>query len=223
MKRRNKAEKFLNNLLLPLESTYKLARKIARKTHDSVPLVYEQVESLVRSQLISLEKDKKLLHSPDIGSFTSIIASNIIKKIPNIDEKTLNKMVEDGSYDSFLDMLTRGLGATAEKEKDYTVLSRERLFKKILIANRGEIALRVIRACRELNIQTVIIYSKPDKGSLAVKFADKAICIGNTNGYLDIKRIIKIAKENNIDAIHPGYGFLAENPMFAFLCEKNNI
>ncbi len=223
MNKQDKVERLLNKMISPLALSYKLIRKIVRKTHDSVPLVYEQVESLIRSQLVSLEKDKRLLHAPDIESFANVIASNIVNKIPNIDEKTLNEMVTDKSYGSFLDMLTRGFGVAREEEKDYTLLSKEKLFKKILIANRGEIALRIIRACRELGIKTIVIYSKPDKDSLAVKFADESYRIGNTNGYLDIKKIIKIAKKNNADAIHPGYGFLAENAKFASLCEKNNI
>src|SRR3989338_139054 len=113
MEKQNKAEKLLNKLLSPLASGYNLARRIVNKTYSSVPLFYEQIESLVKSQLVSLEKGKRLLHNPDIDS-------------------------------------------------------------------------------------------------LAMKFADKSFCIGATNGYLDIKKIIKIAKENGVDAIHPGYGFLAE-------------
>ncbi|MBW2976302.1 acetyl-CoA carboxylase biotin carboxylase subunit [Candidatus Woesearchaeota archaeon] len=99
----------------------------------------------------------------------------------------------------------------------------EKEFKRILIANRGEIALRVIRACRELGIETVIVYSKPDKGTLAVKFADKAHYLGPVISYLDVNKIISIAKKAKADAIHPGYGFLAENVQFAKLCEKNKI
>ncbi|MBS3098309.1 acetyl-CoA carboxylase biotin carboxylase subunit [Candidatus Woesearchaeota archaeon] len=123
-------------------------------------------------------------------------------------------------------MLTRGLSTTAEKDKDYTVLKEGKLFKKVLVANRGEIALRIIRACRELGIKTVVIYSKPDKDSLAVRFADKAFCIGpaeSNKSYLDINKIIKIAKKARVDAIHPGYGFLAENSEFARLCQKKKI
>ncbi|MBW2984201.1 acetyl-CoA carboxylase biotin carboxylase subunit [Candidatus Woesearchaeota archaeon] len=120
-------------------------------------------------------------------------------------------------------MLTRGLGGTIEREKDYTTLSKERLFKKVLIANRGEIALRIIRACKELGINTVTIYSDSDKNSLAAKFSDKAYCIGSNNGYLDVNKIIRIAKKAKVDAIHPGYGFLAENAGFARLCQKNKI
>jgi len=218
-----RVERLLNQLLSPLAIGYNLVQKIAKKTHESVPYVYDEIGSLIKSQLVSLERDEKLLHYPDINGFTNVITSNLIKKLPNLDEKTLNKIIADKSSKSFLDMLTRGLGATIAKEKDYTILSREKQFKKILIANRGEIALRIIRACRELGIKVIMVYAKPDKDSLAVKFADKAYCIGPVSSYLDIKKIIKIAKKARVDAIHPGYGFLAENADFAALCKKNKI
>ena len=92
------------------------------------------------------------------------------------------------------------------------------LFKKLLIANRGEIALRVICACKDLGIPTVAVYSEADRDSLPVKFADQAICIGpakSAKSYLDISRIISAAEITNVDAIHPGYGFLSENAGFA--------
>lgn len=100
------------------------------------------------------------------------------------------------------------------------------MFKKILIANRGEIALRVIRTCREMGIKTVAVYSTADKDSLHVKFADEAVCIGkaqSTDSYLNITRIIAAAEITNADAIHPGYGFLAENAQFADICTRNGI
>jgi acetyl-CoA carboxylase biotin carboxylase subunit len=100
------------------------------------------------------------------------------------------------------------------------------MFSKILIANRGEIALRIIRACRELGIRTVAVYSEADRDSLHVRFADEAICIGqapSTNSYLNIPAIISAAEITDVEAIHPGYGFLAENPHFAEICESCRI
>ena len=100
------------------------------------------------------------------------------------------------------------------------------MFKKILIANRGEIALRIIRACKELGIQSVAIYSEPDLESLHVQLADEAICIGaapSSESYLKIDRIISAAEIADVDAIHPGYGFLAENAHFAEVCASCNI
>lgn len=97
------------------------------------------------------------------------------------------------------------------------------MFNKILIANRGEIALRIIRACKELGIASVAVYSKADADSLHVRFADETVCIGNappSESYLDPRRIISAAEITNSEAIHPGYGFLAENPDFAEICES---
>ncbi|HIE45927.1 MAG TPA: acetyl-CoA carboxylase biotin carboxylase subunit [Flavobacteriaceae bacterium] len=100
------------------------------------------------------------------------------------------------------------------------------MFKKILIANRGEIALRVIRTCREMGIKSVAVYSTADKESLHVKFADEAVCIGpaaSSESYLKMANIIAAAEITNSDAIHPGYGFLAENAKFSKICEEHNI
>src|SRR6202022_4209786 len=99
-------------------------------------------------------------------------------------------------------------------------------FKKILIANRGEIAVRVISACKELGIQTVAVYSEADRYSSHVRFADQAICIGpakSARSYLDIPSIISAAEIANVNAIHPGYGFLSENAGFAQVCETSGI
>src|SRR5579859_5339066 len=100
------------------------------------------------------------------------------------------------------------------------------MFEKVLVANRGEIAVRIIRACKELNIRTVAIYSEVDANSMHVQFADEAICIGRApanESYLRIDRIISAAEIADVDAIHPGYGFLAENAHFADVCESCNI
>ncbi len=100
------------------------------------------------------------------------------------------------------------------------------MIKKILIANRGEIALRIIRTCKEMNIKSVAVYSSADKDSLHVRFADEAVCIGpasSTESYLNIPRIIAAAEITNSDAIHPGYGFLAENADFAEICIDSNL
>lgn len=100
------------------------------------------------------------------------------------------------------------------------------MFKKILIANRGEIALRVIRTCKEMGIKTVAVYSKADAESLHVRFADEAVCIGpapSSESYLKMDRIIAAAEITNADGIHPGYGFLSENAKFSKLCEEHEI
>ena len=98
--------------------------------------------------------------------------------------------------------------------------------KKILIANRGEIAVRIIRACREMGIETVAVYSEADKEALHTKLADEAICIGpaaSSESYLDMERIISATIVSGADDIHPGFGFLSENSRFAELCEQCNI
>ena len=100
------------------------------------------------------------------------------------------------------------------------------MFKKILIANRGEIALRIIRTCREMGIKTVAVYSTADKDSLHVKFADEAVCIGgpkSAESYLNIPHIMAACEITNADAVHPGYGFLAENAKFAQICADHGI
>jgi len=100
------------------------------------------------------------------------------------------------------------------------------MFKKILIANRGEIALRVIRTCKEMGIKTVAVYSTADKLSLHTRFADEAVCIGPPQSklsYLNAPNIISAAEITNSDAIHPGYGFLSENSKFARICTENDI
>jgi acetyl-CoA carboxylase, biotin carboxylase subunit len=100
------------------------------------------------------------------------------------------------------------------------------MFQKILVANRGEIALRVICACKEMGIATVAVYSEADRNSLHVRFADEAVCIGpprSSESYLNIPQVISAAEITNVDAIHPGYGFLSENANFASVCEASEI
>ena len=100
------------------------------------------------------------------------------------------------------------------------------MFKKVLIANRGEIALRIIRTCKEMGLKTVAVYSKADADSLHVRFADEAVCIGpaaSSESYLKISNIIAAAEITNSDAIHPGYGFLSENENFSKICKENGI
>ena len=100
------------------------------------------------------------------------------------------------------------------------------MFKKVLIANRGEIALRIVRACHELGVQTVAVYSTADRESLHVRFADEDVCIGPpaaSESYLNIPRIIAAAEITGAEAIHPGYGFLAENAEFSEICGRSGI
>src|SRR5277367_6062730 len=100
------------------------------------------------------------------------------------------------------------------------------MFQKILVANRGEIALRVICACKELGIASVAVYSEADRNSLHVRFADEAVCIGparSSESYLNIPHVISAAEITNVDGIHPGYGFLSENANFAEVCETSGI
>src|SRR5215472_733059 len=100
------------------------------------------------------------------------------------------------------------------------------MFRKILIANRGEIALRVICACKDLGIKTVAVYSEADRHALHVRFADEAICIGpakSARSYLDIPAVISAAEITNAEAVHPGYGFLSENADFAEVCETSGL
>src|SRR5439155_1412257 len=100
------------------------------------------------------------------------------------------------------------------------------MFKKILVANRGEIALRIILSCKELGIKTVAVFSEADRHALHVRFADEAICIGpakSSDSYLNIPSVISAAEVSDADAIHPGYGFLAESAYFAEVCESSRV
>lgn len=116
--------------------------------------------------------------------------------------------------------------ATTPKKSTKKAKGEKPMFSKILIANRGEIALRIIRTCKEMNIKTVAVYSTADADSLHVRFADEAVCIGpppSKESYLNMSRIIAAAEITNADAIHPGYGFLSENSKFSKICAEHNI
>ena len=100
------------------------------------------------------------------------------------------------------------------------------MFKRILVANRGEIALRVIRACKDLGIRTVAVHSEADRSSPHLEQADKAVCIGGSRSaesYLNMEAIIQAALQNECQALHPGYGFLAENALFSALCAQSKV
>jgi len=210
-KRLSYAEKLLNKILKPIEKSYKFARRLVKHTKEKAPYVYNQIDSLLQSHIVTLSDDQK-------ETFQDLITSHIIKRLPVSDDEVISKLVPNKPSKSLLDML---LGV--RKQIDYTKLSKNKRFKTILISNRGEIALRIIRACKELGISTVVLYSSHEKGSLAVKFSDKAYAIGSARNYLNIKKIIKIARKTKADAIHPGYGFLSENAEFAELCIKKKI
>ena len=221
-KNKGRLTKLANEVLQPAEIVVKKLRSALEKGRDKVPQVFNEIESILKSHFISLEASRKLKKDPNFGKVSDIIASGVASKIAYVDEAKLKRIVKSKSAKNFLDMLTMGLGS--DEEKNYTRIGRGRLFRKVLIANRGEIALRIIRACRELGIDSVQIYTKQDAKSLAVKFADKSVKIGNqSSAYLNMERIIKAAKRTKADAIHPGYGFLAENAEFAKLCKQNKI
>jgi len=210
----------LNKSLIPLEYYYTKLKGLAKHVKKAAPLVYGEVESLIKSNIVTVEKKGKFFKKSSLAKFGETITSNLVRKIPNMDEKELMRIVRHKKSQTFIDMLAKGL-STGEKE--YAILPKEKKFSRVLIANRGEIALRIIRACRELGIQTVLVYSNADKNTLPLKFADMSYCLGPAVSYLDIRKIIGVAKKTQSDAIHPGYGFLAENAKFAELCEKNKI
>ncbi len=209
-----------NSALNFLENFYHILRSSILKAKDRFPAAYWHFEALIKHHVIT--PSRSLFQSSRIEDLGSFITTNVMKRLPHIDEAHVDEILNNPSNKSFLEILTKGFGINKRKEKTYTVLSNKG-FKRILIANRGEIALRIIRACRELNIESVVIYSEDEKDSLAVKFSDKSYNIGKSKNYLNTKKIVNIAKQSFCDAIHPGYGFLSQNPKFARLCEKKGI
>ncbi|HLC96062.1 MAG TPA: acetyl-CoA carboxylase biotin carboxylase subunit [Candidatus Nanoarchaeia archaeon] len=204
----------IDKALMPGVMLYRLLRKAVKSTKESIPELYDHIGGILRQHVVLFDKDKR---------FIDTIVNNIIRKLPTLGEKKLTKIISSGTKKGFFDTLNESLGATLGEQKEYTHIDRTKLFKRILIANRGEIALRIIRACKELGIESVVMYSKPEKETLFVKFADKAYCIGSPRDYLDIQKIIRLAKKAKADAIHPGYGYLSENSEFARLCGKSGI
>ena len=209
-------ENNMNYLLRAFVRSYRSVGKYAGKAKDKLPAVYNHLEHLVKQHVVGLDKSERPKNTKDLKGISTAIAGKILSKIPNVTEEDIREFTTQkaGGFFDFLKDYS---------EKDYSMLPEKKLFKRILIANRGEIALRVMRSCRELGIKTVIVYSRQDKDGLAVKFADKAYCIGDSVGYLDIKKIVDVAIKTKSDAIHPGYGFLAENPQFSKYCDKKDI
>ena len=209
----------LNYVLRPLEKGYSFTYKSIVRVEEKFPAIYRHFEGIISQHIIT--PGKELFNSSKV-SVGSLITANVMKRLPHVDENQIEDILHNPSSKSFLEVLTKGLGINRSKEKSYTVLKKGG-FKRILIANRGEISLRIIRACRELGIESVVIYSEEEKDSLQVKFSDKSYNIGKPKNYLDIKKMVNLAKQADCDAIHPGYGFLSENPKFAKLCEKKDI
>ena len=211
---------YLNKALKPFEKIYIAFKNSVAGVKERFPLIYRYFEGLVNQHIII--HSKGWFKSSKVGDMSTFITTNVIKRLPHVDETQIEEILHNPSNQSFLEILTKGLGLNKEKEKNYTVLGNGG-FKTILVANRGEIALRIIRACRELGIKSVAIYSVEEKDSLAVKFADKSYNIGKSKNYLNLRKIVNIARKSDCDAIHPGYGFLSENSKFAKLCEKKRI
>ena len=179
--------------------------KPAKLVVDDISVSVGQVIASISEQI---RKISRVFVIPSKGGkFATLVKNEILNRI-NLNEAQIHDIVSKISH------------RNEEPPKSWKKIK----FKGILIANRGEIALRVIRACRELGIKAYIVYTTHDKDSLAVKHADKAYCIGKSGiAYLNIRKIVGIAKRAKVEAIHPGYGFLSENPKFARLCEQNGL
>ncbi len=194
-------------------------RKILLRTKTMYPHFSAVIADMAKRYFITFSE----VSNKTMGDMNSLITSRLVRFFPHVDEEQIASMVSENRKGvlSFLDFISQGFGMF--KTKEYSIVERKKLFKRVLVANRGEIALRIIRACRELGIEVVVLYSAEEKESLVVKFADKAVPIGKSKNYLNIKKIVAIAKKVKADAIHPGYGFLAENAEFSKLCKKESI
>ncbi len=216
MRRKKLVVDWINRLLAPFEKGVASTKDFAQKARDAMPWLYDHLEGVVGHHIV------KPIDAKEKAEASTLLASTIIRRLPHLDDTKLQQLLAKEEI-SFLEILTAGLGIDPKREHNYTIIKSKKLFKRVLIANRGEISLRIIRACRELGIETVAIYSDQEKDALHVKFADKSYCIGKSKNYLNIRKIVKLAKKMEADAIHPGYGFLSERSDFAALCEKKKI
>jgi len=207
--------RLINKLLSPLERGTVLTTELLERARQSTPWLSNNLKAAVDPHIVKPA-------ATGTKDLSREILSHVISRLPHVDEHYINKLLQRDDT-SFLQILTAGLGIDPSQQKEYTILSTKKLFRRILVANRGEIALRIMRACRELGIETIALYSNQEKDALHVKFADKTHNIGSSKNYLNIKKIVAIAKKMKADSIHPGYGFLSENAQFAALCEKKRI
>src|SRR3989338_7313759 len=150
----------INKALKPFEKGFMLLKSSAIKSKQSFPAAYRYFEGIVSQHIVT--PGKEIFNSSRIGDVGNFITANVIKRLPHVNESQVDGIFNNTSNHSFLDILTKGLGIS-KKEKSYTLLGRKQGFKRILIANRGEIALRIIRACRELGIESVVVYSEDEK------------------------------------------------------------
>ena len=162
----------INKALKPIEKGSIFIKNAGIKAKEAFPALYRYFDAIIKQHIITPSKEFfKSSRIEDVGSF---ITTNVMKRLPHVDEVKIDEILHNPSEKSFLDILTKGFGINSGKEKSYSVLDKKKGFKRILIANRGEIALRIIRACRELGIESVVVYSEEENDSLAVKFADKS-------------------------------------------------
>src|SRR3989338_906184 len=188
MRRKKLAVDWINKLLSPIERGVSSGKDFLEKTKNTMPWLSEHLSDLLSHHIVKPTSEKEK------ADVSRLLTYTILKRLPHIDESKLQSLLarEDGS---FLEALTAGLGIDPIRRRDYTTIKPKKLFKRVLIANRGELSLRVIRACRELGIETVAIYSDQEKDALHVKFADKSYCIGKSKNYLNFRKIVKVAKD----------------------------